>query len=238
MLDILFSFQQPVQQDHLLHILLVFASVLHFLHLISLLFVRRSVTSEFSMTDSGYAKRRFDRSFNAGMSIGNMINADDDMQQIVVVTCKQPQNTDITAHNNQQKNWVCGTDRYNAVVAKDETLSDERSNCRHCKANKCNDECRKPNAVMKKILSKKLSVFVCSVGYLYLRRSASCGRRWLAHLPACGGQVWNTTRVGVRDVYGTTVRATRSTTWLRCYKSSASQHVACQSILQDKQDVW
>ena len=67
-------------------------------------FCRRSVTSEFSMTDSGYAQRRFDRSFNAGMSIGNMINADDDIQQIVDITCKQPQNTDITAHNNQQKN--------------------------------------------------------------------------------------------------------------------------------------
>jgi len=66
-------------------------------------FCRRSVTSEFSMTDSGYAQRRFDRSFNAGMSIGNMINADDDIQQIVDITCKQPQNTDITAHNNQQK---------------------------------------------------------------------------------------------------------------------------------------
>ena len=40
---------------------------------------------------------------NAGMSVGDMINADDDIQQIVHVTCKQPQNTDITAHNNQQK---------------------------------------------------------------------------------------------------------------------------------------
>ena len=62
------------------------------------------MTSEFSMMDSGYAQRRFDHSFNAGMSIGNMINADDDTEQIVDVTCKQPQNTDITAHNNQQKN--------------------------------------------------------------------------------------------------------------------------------------
>jgi len=66
----------------------------------------------------------------------------------------------------------------------------------------------------------------------------SCGRRGLAYLPACRGQVWTTTRVGVRDVYGTTVKATRSTTWLPCYKSCASQHVACQSILRDRQGVW